>query len=106
MYGRFGGTEASSFCCLTTLKKQLSYENHADVYMYAKLYHNKRPGVWSSSDDYLRLHLALQALCSPPEGTTDTYAMSNGTINGSLSNDCVRVPPEGMESIGPRLTVA
>ncbi|XP_063928096.1 tyrosine-protein phosphatase 99A isoform X2 [Zophobas morio] len=103
---KFGGTEAASFCVLTTLKKHLMYDNHVDVYMYAKLYHNKRPGIWSSCDDYLRLHLAVQTLCSPPEGTPDLYAMTNGAVNGSLSNDCVRVPPEGMEAVGPRLTVA
>ncbi|XP_008200584.1 tyrosine-protein phosphatase 99A isoform X3 [Tribolium castaneum] len=91
---RFGGTEAASFCELTTLKKHLMYDNHVDVYMYAKLYHNKRPGIWGSCDDYLRLHLAVQTLCSPPEGTPDLYAMTNGALNGSLSNDCVRVPPE------------
>ncbi|XP_044256979.1 tyrosine-protein phosphatase 99A isoform X2 [Tribolium madens] len=91
---RFGGTEAASFCVLTTLKKHLMYDNHVDVYMYAKLYHNKRPGIWGSCDDYLRLHLAVQTLCSPPEGTPDLYAMTNGALNGSLSNDCVRVPPE------------
>lgn len=45
-YFRYGGTEAATFCCLTTLGKQLEYENHVDVYMYAKLYHNKRPGIW------------------------------------------------------------
>ncbi|CAH1378086.1 unnamed protein product [Tenebrio molitor] len=103
---RFGGSEAASFCTLTTLKKHLMYDNHVDVYMYAKLYHNKRPGIWGSCEDYLRLHLAVQTLCCPPEGTPDLYAMTNGAVNGSLSNDCVRVPPEGMEAVGPRLTVA
>jgi receptor-type tyrosine-protein phosphatase gamma len=91
---RFGGSEAASFCTLTTLKKHLMYDNHVDVYMYAKLYHNKRPGIWGSCEDYLRLHLAVQTLCCPPEGTPDLYAMTNGAVNGSLSNDCVRVPPE------------
>ncbi|CAB3361379.1 Hypothetical predicted protein [Cloeon dipterum] len=45
---RFGGTEAATFCCLTSLTKQLEYESNVDVYMYAKLYHNKRPGIWKS----------------------------------------------------------
>lgn len=74
--------------------------------MYAKLYHNKRPGIWSIIDDYLRLHLALQTLCCPPEGPQDIYPIANGTVNGSLSNDSIRVPPEGMEAVGHQLTVA
>lgn len=45
-YRRFGGTEAAIFCCLTTISKQLQHENLADVTMYAKLYHNQRPGIW------------------------------------------------------------
>nr|XP_023025132.1 tyrosine-protein phosphatase 99A [Leptinotarsa decemlineata] len=101
---RFGGTEAATFCALTTLKKHLIYDNKVDVYMYAKLYHNKRPGIWISSDDYMKLHLCVQTLCNPPEPqiqevTPDLYAMANGTINnGSISTDCIRVPPEGMEA--------
>ncbi|KAJ8913189.1 hypothetical protein NQ315_009026, partial [Exocentrus adspersus] len=97
---RFGGTEAATFCALTTLKKHLIYDNKVDVYMYAKLYHNKRPGIWISSDDYMKLHLCIQTLCNPPEPqiqevTPDLYAMANGTINnGSISTDCIRVPPE------------
>uniref|UniRef100_V5GYZ1 Tyrosine-protein phosphatase n=3 Tax=Anoplophora glabripennis TaxID=217634 RepID=V5GYZ1_ANOGL len=97
---RFGGTEAATFCALTTLKKHLIYDNKVDVYMYSKLYHNKRPGIWISSDDYMKLHLCVQSLCNPPEPqiqevTPDLYAMANGTINnGSISTDCIRVPPE------------
>ncbi|KAF5300368.1 hypothetical protein FQR65_LT00989 [Abscondita terminalis] len=103
---RCGSAEAATYCCLTTLKKQLAYENHADIYMYAKLYHNKRPGLWASCDNYSRLHLAIQAICNETENISDWYAMANGTINGSLSNDCLRVPPEGMEAMGTGLTVA
>lgn len=76
--------------------------------MYAKLYHNRRPGIWASQDDYLRIHLAAKALCTPPEAAPDLYALANGgaALNGSVSNDCVRVPPEGMEAVGSRLTAA
>ncbi|XP_037071041.1 tyrosine-protein phosphatase 99A-like [Pollicipes pollicipes] len=59
---RFGGTEAATFCCLTTLMKQLEYESHADVYMYARLYHTRRPGVWRAQDDFLLLYRAAEAL--------------------------------------------
>ncbi|KAF5274572.1 hypothetical protein FQA39_LY07184 [Lamprigera yunnana] len=103
---RFGSSEAATYCCLTTLRKQLAYEDHADIYMYSKLYHNKRPGIWSLCDNYLRLHLAIHALCSQSESSADRYTMANGTINGSLSNDCQRVPPEGMEAMGTGLAVA
>lgn len=76
--------------------------------MYAKLYHNRRPGIWSSQDDYLRIHLAAKALCSQQEATPDLYTLTNGgaALNGAISNDCIRVPPEGMESVGSRLTAA
>ncbi|KAF0287130.1 Tyrosine-protein phosphatase 99A [Amphibalanus amphitrite] len=67
---RFGGTEAATFCCLTTLMKQLEYESHADVYMYARLYQRRRPGVWPSRENYLFLYRAVEALvaggCSTP----------------------------------------
>jgi len=43
---RFGGTEAAIFCCLTTIGKQLQHENVVDISLYAKLYHNQRPGIW------------------------------------------------------------
>lgn len=104
---RFGGTEAASFCILTSLKKHLTYDNHVDVYLYAKLYHNRRPGVWTSMTDYLQLHRAVQTLCSPPENATpDLYAVANTSLNCSVSNDCVRVPPEGMEALGAGLAQA
>ena len=45
---RFGGLEAATFCALTTLYKQLASEDHVDAYMYSKLYHEQRPGVWKS----------------------------------------------------------
>lgn len=45
-FHRFGGTEAAIFCCLTSIGKQLQHENLADITLYAKLYHNQRPGIW------------------------------------------------------------
>ena len=47
-YCRFGGTEGATFCALTTLCKELETFNAIDVYQVAKLYHNKRPGIWKS----------------------------------------------------------
>lgn len=76
---RLGGTEAAIFCCLTTLTKQLEYENHADVYMYAKLYHNKHPGVWKSQDDFLLLYRALEAMYGNSSHSSAASAAGSGT---------------------------
>ena len=46
---RFGGSEGATFCALTTLCKELETFNAIDVYQVAKLYHNKRPGIWKSA---------------------------------------------------------
>ncbi|XP_050425716.1 tyrosine-protein phosphatase 99A-like isoform X2 [Adelges cooleyi] len=59
---KFGGTEAAIFCCLTTLGKQLQHENLADVTLYAKLYHNQRPGIWKNIENYLLLYRALELM--------------------------------------------
>ena len=72
---RFGGTEAATFSILTTLFKQLNFEDCVDVYMYAKLYHLRRPGIWRSQDDYLFLYRALEALVS----STQNDGMTPGT---------------------------
>lgn len=74
--------------------------------MYAKLYHNKRPGIWAKCEDYLRMHLAVQAVCSPPEETADLYVIANGIINESLSDDGVCTPLEGIEMAGRKVSVA
>jgi len=60
---KYGGTNAAQFCCLTTLYKQLNFEDCVDVYMYAKLYHLRRPGIWTQ-DDYLFLYRAVEQLVS------------------------------------------
>lgn len=114
--------------------KHLVYDSYADMYMYAKLYHNRRPGIWSSSSDYVRLHLALQAAISSPDmytavngSTTNTNAVTsvntntvvpaaptvhlnavsvNLNANGTISNDHIRMPPEGMESSENNYTLA
>ena len=45
---RIGGREAATFCALSTLQDQLEQDNCVDVYLTAKLYHLKRPGVFPS----------------------------------------------------------
>ncbi|XP_046407157.1 tyrosine-protein phosphatase 99A [Ischnura elegans] len=109
----YGGTEAATFCCLTTLMKQLEFEKHVDVYMYAKLYHNRRPGIWRSQDDYLYLYRAMEALIgtmgnqvAAPTLAPDIYLTINGHVNGYVNNGnghvnsgngITRLSPEGME---------
>ena len=48
IFCRFGGLEGATFCTLSTLFKQFESEGYVDVYMYSKLYHEQRPGVWKS----------------------------------------------------------
>lgn len=64
LFFRLGGTVAATFCILTTLMKQLDYDLHADVSIYAKLYHNRIPGIWKTivSIDVQLIRLNLQHL--------------------------------------------
>ncbi|KAF0312846.1 Tyrosine-protein phosphatase 99A [Amphibalanus amphitrite] len=90
---RFGGTEAATFCCLTTLMKQLEYESHADVYMYARLYQRRRPGVWPSREDYLFLYRACRGA-----GGRRPQPLRPILKRGSTAGQR-RVPPDGMETV-------
>ncbi|KAL0267726.1 UNVERIFIED_CONTAM: hypothetical protein PYX00_009910 [Menopon gallinae] len=99
---RYGGNEAATFCLLTSVSKQLAHEGHVDIYMYAKLYHIRRPGIWPEVNDYLFLYEAIEALANSsgftsgggvtptPVGlgpTPDIYISSNGHINGYVRFD-------------------
>lgn len=53
---RYGGTEAAIFCCLTTISKQLQHENLGDITLYAKLYHNQRPGIWKDIVSQIKIN--------------------------------------------------
>ncbi|XP_075218273.1 protein tyrosine phosphatase 99A isoform X2 [Lycorma delicatula] len=90
---RYGGTEAGTFCCLATLTKQIEFENQTDVCMYAKLYHNRRPGIWKSVNDYLLLYRALDYLSAnkgvmgiptPIPTTTTTTTITTTTTTSPL----------------------
>eukprot|EP00095_Tigriopus_kingsejongensis_P008769 maker-scaffold151_size306168-snap-gene-2.8 protein:Tk08769 transcript:maker-scaffold151_size306168-snap-gene-2.8-mRNA-1 annotation:"unnamed protein product" len=65
---RFGGTEAATFCAITSLLKQLEFENHVDIYEYAKLAHARRPGIWRSQTEYFFLYQAFDYICSGGAG--------------------------------------
>jgi Protein-tyrosine phosphatase len=58
---RYGGTEAATLCVISSLAHQLEYYKTANIYMYAKLFHNKRPGIWTSSSDLSIIYKILAA---------------------------------------------
>ncbi|XP_037087916.1 tyrosine-protein phosphatase 99A-like [Pollicipes pollicipes] len=100
---RFGGTEAATFCCLTTLSKQLVNENSLDVYLYSKLYHMRRPGVWQTQDDFTMLYHAMEGLVRPilphsPSSQSEAEALLRPP---SLRTSTMRVPPDGRECYVP-----
>lgn len=82
----------------------MEFDNSANVYQYAKLYHNKRPGVWTSSEDLRLLYRILSDLPSNlhllkktqirseiedlPTATPDLYSKicGNGHITSSLDS--------------------
>lgn len=102
---RYGGTEACSFCLITSQAMHLEYDNTLNAYTYAKLYHNKRPGIWQSVDDLKQIYRILSyspcdlTLLKCTEIRTDTeqdnvttatpdlYSKicSNGNISSSLN---------------------
>ncbi|XP_055315021.1 tyrosine-protein phosphatase 99A isoform X1 [Sitodiplosis mosellana] len=100
---RYGGTEACSFCIITSQAMQMEFDSTANVYTYAKLYHNKRPGVWQSVDDLKQIYRILSYLPSDltllkctelrteiedcTTATPDLYSKicSNGNISSSLN---------------------
>jgi receptor-type tyrosine-protein phosphatase gamma len=96
---RFGGTEASTFCCLTTLYKQLNFEDCVDVYMYAKLYHLRRPGIWRSQDDYLFLYRALESLVSNITEDNSPYGSQLTVTNGHSNGHAIKIALSGDQSL-------
>lgn len=44
---------------ISTLAMELEYDNTANVFMHAKLYHNKRPGIWTSVEDIRHIYNIL-----------------------------------------------
>ncbi|XP_036323044.1 tyrosine-protein phosphatase 99A isoform X2 [Rhagoletis pomonella] len=59
---RYGGAQACTFCAISSLAMEMEYCNTASIYQYAKLYHNKRPGVWTSSEDIRLIYNILSFL--------------------------------------------
>lgn len=102
---RLGGTQAVSFCVVASQAMQMEYDNTTNVYTYAKLYHQKRPGCWSSPEDLRMIYRILSYLPSDLEllkcteirtelddlttVTPDLYSKicSNGNISSSLNSN-------------------
>jgi len=61
---RYGGTEGASFCLLGTVLRQLQQEDCFDIFTYAKLYHQRRPGIWKTMREFLYLYHAVEAWLS------------------------------------------
>lgn len=83
----------------------MEYDNTANIYQYVKLYHNKRPGVWTSSEDIRMIFRILAEMPSNlnllqktqipseiedlPTATPDLYSKicSNGNISSTLNSN-------------------
>ncbi|KAG8195656.1 hypothetical protein JTE90_004989 [Oedothorax gibbosus] len=91
---RYGGTEAASFCCLTTLNKQLDYEKCVDVYLNAKLYHMRRPGIWKNQEDLMFLYRALENVIASGSSETESAMgnATNGHANVNTNGHAVKLP--------------
>jgi receptor-type tyrosine-protein phosphatase gamma len=109
---RYGGAEAATLCVVSSLAQQLECDKTANIYMYTKLYHNKRPGIWASPNDIAMIYKILAAYPSGFEllkhtalktefddslvtATPDLYSKtpdlfskicSNGSISNHLGN--------------------
>ncbi|KAF0303072.1 Tyrosine-protein phosphatase 99A [Amphibalanus amphitrite] len=67
---KYGGTEGASFCLLSTVLRQLEQEASFDIFTFAKLYHQRRPGIWKNMREYLYLYHAVREwLTSRGHGT-------------------------------------
>lgn len=99
---RYGGAPASIFCIVSSLAMEMEYDKTCNIYTYSKLYHNKRPGIWSSVEEIQQIYRILTYLPSEPKllqlteirtemddqptATPDLYSKicSNGNISSQL----------------------
>lgn len=57
-----GGHRAAVFCALFSFQDSIYLENSCNVYEIAKMYHLKRPNIWSHKSNILMLYEAVQSL--------------------------------------------
>lgn len=109
---RYGGFQACQFCAISSLAMQLEYDQTANIYTYAKLYHNKRPGIWTSYDDIRQIYRILSYMpkdlgllkCTELRTEFDDAAMMTATpdlyskicSNGSINNQLTGGTPDGV----------
>ncbi|CAD7089970.1 unnamed protein product [Hermetia illucens] len=104
---RYGGAQACTFCAITSLSMEMEYDDTANIYTYAKLYHNKRPGVWTSSEDIRQIYNILSYMPTDLQllkrtalrtefedittATPDLYSKicSNGNISSTLNSNTI-----------------
>ena len=58
----YGGFRAATFCALYTFQDLIQLESSVNVYELAKMFHLKRPNVWSSRANISFLYEAVDAL--------------------------------------------
>jgi uncharacterized protein involved in tolerance to divalent cations len=58
----YGGFRAGTFCALYTFQDLIQMESCVNVYETAKMYHLKRPEIWSHRSHILLLYEAVEAL--------------------------------------------
>lgn len=99
---RYGGAPASIFCAVASLAMEMEYDKTCSIYAYAKLYHDKRPGIWSSVEEIQQIYRILTYMPTEPcllklteirtefedqpTATPDLYSKicSNGNISSQL----------------------
>ncbi|RNA16188.1 tyrosine- phosphatase 99A-like [Brachionus plicatilis] len=57
-----GGHRAAVFCALFTFQDSIYLENSCNVYEIAKMYHLKRPNIWSHKSNIQTLYEAVESL--------------------------------------------
>jgi len=86
---RYGGTDAATFCALTTLQKQLKREGCVDVYQVCKMCHKNRPGIWRQREDYLNIYKVFESLTQPENENKEIlfngYRLGMSMENGILT---------------------
>lgn len=57
-----GGARAATFCALYTFQDLIQLESSINVYELAKMYHQKRPGIWTNRTNIMFLYEAAECL--------------------------------------------
>ena len=92
----YGGFRAATFCALYTFQDLIRIESSVNVYEWAKMYHLKRPEVWSNSSNILFLYEAVECLFeelkmsnqnNPKHHLSLNLDMDQSVISGAMLNN-------------------